>query len=179
MVPTRGWWISQRMTLKSSNDLVGRIEVQRSMDVTEVIQWPSLTSKMEVILEYTLLHMWGVFSQVFQGRESEFGVRSKFRGQWRSLRLSNGLHRPPKWNTPSYTCVFSQFFFRMENQNFYMCRRLYSEISFILEVNGGYWMTSVISINLQVNFNLFSNSVSPAQKNPRKRHLRCVEGCIL
>ena len=50
-----------------------------------------MTSKLEVISEYSLLHMWGVFSKVFWGGESEFVVRFKFRGQWRSLRSSNDL----------------------------------------------------------------------------------------
>ena len=47
-----------------------------------------MTSKLEVISEYSLLHMWGVFSKVFWGGESEFVVRFKFRGQCNSLEVT-------------------------------------------------------------------------------------------
>ena len=46
---------------------------------------------MEVISEYALLHMWGVFSYVFWGGEFEFGVKLMLISKLRSLTSSNDL----------------------------------------------------------------------------------------
>ena len=61
-----------------------------SIEVTDVVQWPPLTSKMEVISEYALLHMWGVYSEVFGDAESEFEVRLKIQGIFEVIEAVQG-----------------------------------------------------------------------------------------
>ena len=45
---------------------------------------------MEVISEYTLLHMWSVYSEVFGDAESEFEVRLKIQGIFEVIEAVQG-----------------------------------------------------------------------------------------